>query len=70
MGKVQGQDRNQHEQATELGEKEKFYRGICAVLTPPDSDQKVHGDEHQFPREVKKKEVEREEDAEDSSENP
>ena len=48
MGKVQGQDRNQHEQATELGEKEKFYRGICAVLTPPDSDQKVHADDNSF----------------------
>ena len=70
MGKVQGQDRNQHEQATELGEKEKLYRGICAALAPPDGDQKVHGDEHQLPGEIKKKEVEREEDAEDSSENP
>ena len=70
MRKVQGEDRDQHQQAAELGEQEKLRRGVHAALVSPDGDEKIHRDQHQFPGEVEKKQIDREEDADDSSENP
>src|SRR5579864_1418321 len=70
MRKVQGEDRDQHQQAAKLGEQKKLRRGVHAALVSPDGDEKIHRDQHQFPGEVEKKQIDREEDADDSSENP
>jgi len=69
-GEVQGQDRNEHQQPAQLGKKEKLCRGICPAVAPPNGDQKIHGDKHQLPGEIEKKQVEREKHADNSGENP
>src|SRR5690242_10420348 len=70
MDEVKRQNSNQHNEAADLGEDEKFDGGVDAALVPPDRNQEVHGHQHQFPHEVKKEEVHREEDAHDAGQDP
>ena len=56
-------DRGQHHQTAHLGEKEKLYCRVDAVLMPPDTDQKIHRDNHQFPAEKEQEQVYRQKDA-------
>ena len=65
VDEIEPQDGGQHQQAGELGEDEKFHGGINASLVPPQGDEKIHGDEHELPEEVKEKEIDGNKDADD-----
>ena len=45
----QRQNREQHQQAANLGEQKKLSRRVGAILVSPYRDQEIHGNEHHFP---------------------
>ena len=47
-----------------------FDGGVDAALVPPDPDEEIHRDEHQFPEEVEQEQIERQEDADDAGRAP
>ncbi len=55
---INGQDAQKHEEASGEGKEEKLDRGIFAPGPAPDSDQKIHRNEHDFPNHIKKEKVE------------
>ena len=59
-------DGGEHQQSASLGEQEELDRRVDPPLVPPDGDQEVHGNEHQFPEEEEQEEIERQEDADDA----
>src|SRR5262245_31416081 len=52
-------NRYQHEQASCHGIDHELDCGIDTPAAPPHSDQKIHGNQHHFPEDVKKKKIER-----------
>ena len=48
---------NKHEQAAEEGIEEELDRGVDSARPSPDTDDEVHGDEHGFPENVEKEQV-------------
>ncbi len=68
MNKIQPKDCNEHEQTAGLREDEKFNCGIDSVFVTPNSDQQVHGNQHRFPKEVKKDQIRREKYPDDACE--
>src|ERR1700687_6267899 len=70
MGEVESQDRDQHQQPTELSEEEELRRRVHPPLMAPDRDQEIHGNQHQFPCEVEQEQITRQEHAGDSSQYP
>jgi len=61
--RVQPEDCRQHEHGADHGVHEKLYRGVNFALVAEDADQQRHRDQRGFPEEVKEKEIERGEDA-------
>ncbi len=59
----QSHDRQQHQQTAHLRKNEKLYCRISPVFMPPDADQKIHRDNHQFPEEKEQEQVNRQKDA-------
>src|SRR4030067_3252495 len=53
----QGEYGDQHEKASRLSEHEELHGGVAPVLMAPEGDEEKHGDEHQLPEEIEKKEV-------------
>ena len=70
VDKVEGQDGDQHQQSAALREQEKLHGRINAPLVAPDDDEKIHRDQHQFPGEIEQEQVDRQEHAHDSRQNP
>src|SRR5262249_8148984 len=66
MHKVQGDDCDQHQHRTNHGVKDEFDGCINSPLTTPDTDQEIHGHQHDFPEHIKQKQVERTEDSDHS----
>jgi len=54
-----GEDRHQHEDATDHREKNKFDSGINPAFAAPHADQEVHGNQDDFPEQVEQEKVER-----------
>jgi hypothetical protein len=61
---VQGDQGDQHEHGTGHGIDEELHGRVDLLFPPPDADDEVHGDEHDFPEDVEKKQVERDEGTE------
>ena len=70
VDKVERQDRDQHQQSAELCEQKKLHGRVDASLVAPYDDEKIHRDQHQLPGEIKQEQVERQEHADDSRQNP
>ena len=70
MCEIESQDCNQHQQPAQLCEEEELRRRVHPPFVTPDRDQEIHGNQHQFPCEVKQEQVHREEHACDSSQDP
>src|SRR5690606_3618743 len=70
VNEIEAKYRKQHKQAARLCKNEELERGVSPVLMPPDADEKIHGDQHHFPEEVKQEEVHGQEDAGDSRKHP
>ena len=56
-------DRHQHQQASRHGIEDEFNCGIDAARSAPHADQKIHRDQHHFPKHIEKKEIQRDEGA-------
>ena len=54
---VEINDRHQHQHRAGHGVEEELHRGVNAALVAPDADQEIHGDEADFPKHVKQKQV-------------
>jgi hypothetical protein len=61
-GKVQRQNGEQHQAAAKKGVKKELDGGILPPRSAPDSDEKVHGQKHHFPKDKKEEKIERHED--------
>src|SRR6185312_10118091 len=59
-------DGGEHQQSASLGEQEELDCRVDPPLMPPDGDQEVHGNKHQFPEEEEKEQIERQKDADDA----
>ena len=68
--KIKRQDRNQHQQSTQLREEKKLHRRVDASFVAPYDDEKIHRDQHQFPGKIEEEQVEGQENADDSRQNP
>ena len=55
--KIHREDGDKHEQAAHQRVQKEFYRGIFLARPAPDSDQEVHGHEHDFPEHVEQEEI-------------
>src|SRR5208282_3547145 len=66
VNEVQRENRDQHQQATTLGEQEKLGPRVHAPLVAPDDDEEIHRDEHEFPGKVEQEKIHRQEHARDS----
>ncbi len=55
--KIQNEDRDQHQKATDHGVNKELNCRINAILAAPYADDKVHGDEHSFPEHIKQKQI-------------
>src|SRR5260370_22249617 len=67
---VECQNGQQHQQAAELCEEEKLQGRIDAPLVAPYNNQEIHRDQHQLPGEIKQEQIDRQEHADDSRQNP
>src|SRR5262249_57456223 len=56
-GKVQREDGEQHQTAAKKGVKKKLDGGILTPRSAPDADEKIHGKEHDFPKNKKEKKI-------------
>ena len=70
MDEVERNNRNQHEEAAELGEYEKLHGCVSPMFMAPDGNQEVHRDEHQFPGKVEEEEIHGQEHPRNSCEDP
>ena len=52
---IQRQDGEQHQHAAEKRIEKKFDRGVFSARATPYADQKVHGQQHEFPKNIKEK---------------
>ena len=57
-GKVEHQNCQQHQHAAQQRVEEKFDGRILATRATPDTDQKIHRQQHHFPENVEKEKVE------------
>src|SRR5216683_3699172 len=57
VGEIKSQDGDQDEDAAQEGIQEEFDGGIFAARSAPDADEKVHWQQHQFPKDVKEEEI-------------
>ena len=57
VGPPHPQDSQKHQQATCHGKQEEFDRGIDTSLATPDTDQQVHGNQHDLPKHIEEKEI-------------
>ena len=64
--KASADDGGEHQQPASLGEQEELDCRVDPALVPPDGDQEIHGNQHQFPEEEEQEEIERQEDADDA----
>ena len=62
-GEVKHQEGDEHQHAADEREEEELDRRILAPRPAPNADQKVHRQQHHFPKDVEEEEVQREEDA-------
>ena len=60
---VEHKQGHQQQHAADQREEEKLDRGILAPRAAPDADQKVHRQQHHFPKHVKQEEIKRQEHA-------
>ena len=56
-GEIEREDREQHQDAAEQSVQKEFNRSIFASRAAPDADQKVHRQQHDFPKNVKEKKI-------------
>src|SRR6185503_1112576 len=59
-------DGGEHQQPASLGEEEKLDCCVDPPLVPPDGDQEIHGNQHQFPEKEEQEKIERQKDADDT----
>src|SRR5712692_1034750 len=64
---IEDQHGDQHEHAAEHGVQKEFDCGILTSRSTPDADEEVHGQQHQFPKDVKEEKIHGAEDADHSS---
>src|SRR5712692_4489232 len=64
---IEDQHGDQHEYAAEHGVQKEFDCGILTSRSTPDADEEVHGQQHQFPKDVKEEKIHGAEDADHSS---
>src|SRR4029077_10439201 len=64
MTRRQINDRDQHEQTAGHGIDDEFERGIDSPRAAPNTDEKIHRHQHDFPKDIKKEKVQRDERAE------
>ena len=55
----QNDDRHQHKKTADLRKNDEFYRRISPVFMPPDTDQEIHRDDHQFPEKKEQEQIDR-----------
>ncbi len=55
---IHGQHGQEHEDRARKGIKKKFDRCILLPRSAPDPDEKIHGEEHEFPEDIKEEKVE------------
>src|SRR5690349_7067027 len=55
---VKREDRQQHQHAAEQSIKKKFDRGIFTPRSAPDADEKIHRQQHDFPKNIKEEKIE------------
>ena len=63
----QNHDRQQQKKTAHLRKNDEFYGCISAVFMPPDADQKIHRDNHQFPEKKEQEQVDRQKNADGAS---
>src|SRR5678815_5550534 len=64
---VKREDRQQHQHAAEQGIEKEFDRGIFTPGSAPDADEKIHRQQHHFPKNIKEEKVESAENAHHAS---
>jgi hypothetical protein len=62
-GKIQHQDRDQHQHAADQRVQEKLDRRVLAPRAAPDADQEVHGQQYDFPEHVEQEEIQGQKDS-------
>jgi hypothetical protein len=58
VGKEQIEDGQEHEQGSGHRVENELDRRVDLPLTPPDPDQEIHGNQHDFPKHIKQHEIE------------
>src|SRR5690349_4395849 len=67
MKQSQRCDRHEQHETAGLREEKELEGGVAAILMPPDGDEEVHRQEHDFPEKEKEEKVQSEEYADDTA---
>ena len=68
--KIECEDGDQHQQSAALRKQEKLHSRIDASLVAPYDNKEIHRDQHQFPSEIEEEQIDCQEHAHDSSQDP
>ena len=66
----QCKDGHQHQQAADLGEQKKFHGRVKFVFVPPDGNQKIHGNQHHFPKDKEQEQIQSDKNADHAGQRP